>query len=1274
MDPWTSLFGNDLQKAAAMNAAASSPPRMLDLLPPVDPASEQSRISRAMEDSLGGLAYVGKVLNKPGRAIRGLLGGTPEEALAAIPFSDALGLSDEANQVTGRDLLYNAGLIDSSRNDGEFDANDLAGIGVEFATDPLSFLSFGGLTAAGRAAQAAGTSAQGLRAGLAAGERGLLGIGLPFKNPAYHIGTTPQALDNLQTAGSWLRSGVTLPTRAVDYGISAATGYKPLAGTQNVLSNVASSIYDPLASTARGLFQGKYLGMTGRAQGIAPETAEFANQLKRESLGVAQGLDQRVHMMETGIDPLLAANSLPGAGRVAPAATPDELSLMLRAAGDLTEGLPEVGGTIGMKLPAGIRSANNVPEAYDTVDQMLKLGVLTPAQEQRAIKHVMDYEALLTARRPMKAQQKLNEFNDVLVPKLVGKKMFDYGGTLSNPLPAVNSINDIGPVGDLIRNNPLLSRAERKAAGEIQNDLFMASMGGTPKFPDHIAAMTDLTQKVFRREVGQGAKPIQSQNLQQARKILTPEQFQMVEDLGGFTEKMYGDILKVEGQTAAKGAGKEVASDFISYAFRQTQKTPRMPNETLNSYNERIFGMYQADHKALSRRSEIFDVPGGTDQLRAWGKNPLVSGPARTLSDKEAVRFFREELSGTKALDPKSPIARQAKRLAKFYKGIDPEYAEKGVDLFSTDLSGLAISRLAKKDKLLTVEDIVERSLKYMDHNGNIIADGHAATPVTDYMKAMNLAFERDGVATPFAQRLMQSTGKSLKEIKEMHIPTDIANDVMGIGKVWDVPAALQPVMKGIDFMANLFRGLSTRPFLSYVVRNLANDMFSQARGGALTAAEMKAGFPSLSLASNFHRGSKMDIIPGKLSAAQLERELVQMGEFRLNQASTSDIIGAGGEPTYRGFQRTPDEVSGNSMVGDAFKKVKDLFDQVRTKPKEVLNPANMAGANTDTDRFILAQANNALGELGNKITRTSHYISLRKQGFTPEAAAESMKKFQLDYSNLTSFERNVMRRLVPWYNFSRQMLPTLVEDLIKQPAYMAGPIRALTGGRPQGDFVPGYIAEGASVPIGGAPEGQQRYISSFGLPMEDESIKALAALASGDVRRAGETALGMTMPWIKFPFEYTFDKQLYSGRALSELKPYSFADLGGLLSEPQARVLTSLIAQSPASRGFNTADRILDDRKDPLTKILNLATGIRMTDVDYDKARDANTQRLLENILEGQTGVRKQSGVYIPMDRVLQGDIPQSEGELYRMYLNTEQRMRDAARKRKLNSELPSG
>lgn len=99
-----------------------------------------------MSALLDALEYAGSVMDKPGRAVRGLLAGKPEEGLAALPFSDSLGVTDPSQRVSGSDLLGQYGM-----KTGNELLDSLLGMGTEVATDPTMLL---GLGLGGKAAMA----------------------------------------------------------------------------------------------------------------------------------------------------------------------------------------------------------------------------------------------------------------------------------------------------------------------------------------------------------------------------------------------------------------------------------------------------------------------------------------------------------------------------------------------------------------------------------------------------------------------------------------------------------------------------------------------------------------------------------------------------------------------------------------------------------------------------------------------------------------------------------------------------------------------------------------------------------------------------------------------------------------------------------------------------------------------------------------------------------------------------------------------------------------
>lgn len=157
--------------------------------PALPPAEHQAAVDSLLGKTMGGLQYVGETLDKPGRAVRGLLAGRPGELANLIPFSDAMGITDPSKAVSGRDLLEKAGALDANKEG--LDAGDAAGFAAEVALDPLTYLTFGAsaLSKAGKAAKAAGTLEKTAAKRIAAGQGGLAGWHIPFTNTGGAIGT-----------------------------------------------------------------------------------------------------------------------------------------------------------------------------------------------------------------------------------------------------------------------------------------------------------------------------------------------------------------------------------------------------------------------------------------------------------------------------------------------------------------------------------------------------------------------------------------------------------------------------------------------------------------------------------------------------------------------------------------------------------------------------------------------------------------------------------------------------------------------------------------------------------------------------------------------------------------------------------------------------------------------------------------------------------------------------------------------------------------------------
>lgn len=211
-DPF-GLFGDDPFGTQTTAPAPTALPgqRQVPLLPPDE---EDSLLSRVTGQALSGLGWVGGTLDKltGGRAVRGLLGGRPEELLSLLPGSDYLGLTHQENAVSGEDLLKQWGALEGEGAKGEFELRDLAGPALEAVLSPATYLSFGGsaLTQAGVDAAKAARLAPTLAERVAQGQAGLARLHIPFTDIGTTLGTgkTAQALaGKLSNAADWLSFG-----------------------------------------------------------------------------------------------------------------------------------------------------------------------------------------------------------------------------------------------------------------------------------------------------------------------------------------------------------------------------------------------------------------------------------------------------------------------------------------------------------------------------------------------------------------------------------------------------------------------------------------------------------------------------------------------------------------------------------------------------------------------------------------------------------------------------------------------------------------------------------------------------------------------------------------------------------------------------------------------------------------------------------------------------------------------------------------------------------
>ena len=179
--------------------------------------------------------------------------------------------------------------------------------------------------------------------------------------------------------------------------------------------------------------------------------------------------------------------------------------------------------------------------------------------------------------------------------------------------------------------------------------------------------------------------------------------------------------------------------------------------------------------------------------------------------------------------------------------------------------------------------------------------------------------------------------------------------------------------------------------------------------------------------------------------------------------------------------------------------------------------------------RFAPYQSIRSLNSWIEDIVRLGVGMDTMRWGGNVDDALARIAKTQFDYDELTKFERNTMRRIFPFYTWTRKNVPYQLTQLARHPSKynrLLSAKRNLELGTKEEKVVPDYFFEPFGVRLPFSRKGATVY-SAPDLPFQD--------LARYDPFRKGpkkalQNVLSMTTPVIKAPVEASMGKQIYSG------------------------------------------------------------------------------------------------------------------------------------------------
>lgn len=759
--------------------------------------------------------------------------------------------------------------------------------------------------------------------------------------------------------------------------------------------------------------------------------------------------------------------------------------------------------------------------------------------------------------------------------------------------------------------------------------------------------------------------------------------------------KMQDYLVDVNDRRASLGLPTLGLQDIPNYFPRQAGHVPQSVRQVLKETWElsgeaamRLTGKSRRmapDLKSphdIARKQWLKVGEGGTRLLQEMTSDPDLVGALRrggTMPDmmREMQRKYGGELPADFFKTKKQGGRRHhARTLAKWIGRMDDSMTQQGgffngdfVDAF-TGYSRHSERVLAAADTLLG--DIADRLKPGLEEMLQRMASGQpvGVPGVGDLANSTTLG----GMFKSLGMNGKKASSNLFKKVTGEDATDDILSSFMKLRVpkqfAADTHRMLQPLISDrkrsfwLDYfhkVTNLFKRSVTGHFPSFHIRNrtsaeVQNIAFGNyGRNPATALPEMVAQNANT---SKIFKGEAItgaadwDVFKG---AGIGDREAT---DLLIKSILDMEIIGS---PTSVG------DVGGDFMRVNQLQRVldRDLYGGKVDAPKVFTTQA--------IKNYFTRWGENA-GDMVEAYNRIPAFLSIikREGGKFPGSAQEKLtaaireasqqiRLSQIDYSDMTPFEKDYMKVIFPFYGFAKGITKGVATELYEHPAGgLMQSIRLQARGTQQdresierGEILPEYMQRGGALPFGRDQEGNLSALTDFGL-MHEQVLEA--------ADNAGAMSLGMLNPLIKGTIEGFSGTSLYHNEPLSQLDPnvgrlwsnlkqittgvktHHPAPMAGVLKPfenvmPSPYVVENWISSSPATRYLSTLRTLTDTRKYqpvemfgmPIPPIIpNILTGLKVSQVSPQRQLHA-TRELVNNRMEEMGLGRSAKYVYVP-------------------------------------------
>lgn len=684
----------------------------------------------------------------------------------------------------------------------------------------------------------------------------------------------------------------------------------------------------------------------------------------------------------------------------------------------------------------------------------------------------------------------------------------------------------------------------------------------------------------------------------------------------------FGAAFK-SGYRASKGA----QADVMSFLSRTQQAKLGLGASNLNRLGTGVLTKEQSEELALKliagKREEFLARQTGTVAPAVASTDPVVQ--AAIDAQKARTAKFGSQLDLTNPYETYFPFIKKDK-LANFVKSVEVQKLRVGSEGY-----------LKQFKNLLTNEAIETNPARAFFTS--------EAQQVTNRMS-------RD-----FLEGFVEKYGKPLTEFgssEEARVAgfglikeKGLFGKELGYVPRWDaklIKDALDPGFHtinilakatGFDAVTSLFKRAVTGLFLPFHIRNYLSghiQNFETLGIGALNPKNINIGQKIA-----YYMGKGKEIPSGTVELGGKTMKFKDVMKPFVNRFSGDTFYSADFETAIK--------------TGGELKTVAKTFSKERIK-----TTLKTAGLGQEAIPFKVGRA---VGQFIEHSQKATAYVTALGQGKTISQALALAEKAGFDYRALTSFESQIMRRIIPFYSFTRKNIELQLRTLGENPQRINQILRFFGNmgdqlSEEEKKILPAFLQEAIGVKLQDTPEGLKQYISSFGTPVE-----AFAQLFGSNPILRGISQMN---PLLKTPIEIGVGKDSFRQRDLKDvynaneykLAPQIIKDLleikevqkdilkkggdgklrkVGTRTQYVADPVRLLIARSLfTSRGVSYLDQIFGGDMEGFVKALKLTTGIKPIQQDLEVNRsiqETNKRRALEDLLIPRTPLNKYQTVY---------------------------------------------